>query len=310
MLCPCLLGCVLLVYHLYCLCRLTTSAGRPSAWGRSRRSSTRSEHSTACNGHGAAFSAAYIGLAPRIVATVPHAVAAAQHASGQWLPAAGRGGSGLMHAGHQGENGMGAYVSAPRWWHWGWGAGERQRHTGPDRGCDGGHGARTVQNPAPARAGLHRNTRTTVPMPQAWPMHGVTAPAPPPRRARTQVHKYGIHTFEPHPCAAHPHHHRACVPTSCSHAIVSSSVGPEYYVGILSFVDKTQLEPGCSVLLHNKVGGGRVGMKGGGRGKGEAAGAGVLGAAAQQVRGLLLLVFFLGAGGRSWDARCCCTTRW
>jgi 26S proteasome regulatory subunit T2 len=30
-------------------------------------------------------------------------------------------------------------------------------------------------------------------------------------------------------------------------------VGPEYYVGITSFVDKTQLEPGCSVLLHNKV---------------------------------------------------------
>lgn len=39
----------------------------------------------------------------------------------------------------------------------------------------------------------------------------------------------------------------------CSHGIVSSSVGPEYYVGILSFVDKTQLEPGCSVLMHNKV---------------------------------------------------------
>lgn len=38
-----------------------------------------------------------------------------------------------------------------------------------------------------------------------------------------------------------------------SHAIVSSSVGPEYYVCILSFVDKTQLEPGCSVLLHYKV---------------------------------------------------------
>ncbi|KAK9806638.1 hypothetical protein WJX73_003061 [Symbiochloris irregularis] len=38
-----------------------------------------------------------------------------------------------------------------------------------------------------------------------------------------------------------------------NHAIVSSSVGPEYYVSILSFVDKTQLEPGCSVLLHNKV---------------------------------------------------------
>eukprot|EP00877_Chromochloris_zofingiensis_P008764 jgi/Chrzof1/4140/Cz14g00180.t1 len=38
-----------------------------------------------------------------------------------------------------------------------------------------------------------------------------------------------------------------------NHAIVSSAVGPEYYVGILSFVDKSQLEPGCSVLLHNKV---------------------------------------------------------
>ena len=31
-------------------------------------------------------------------------------------------------------------------------------------------------------------------------------------------------------------------------------MGPEYYVSILSFVDKSQLEPGCSVLLHNKVG--------------------------------------------------------
>ena len=38
-----------------------------------------------------------------------------------------------------------------------------------------------------------------------------------------------------------------------SHAIVSSSVGPEYYVSILSFVDKDQLEPGCSILMHNKV---------------------------------------------------------
>ncbi|KAL6649767.1 hypothetical protein ACP70R_013991 [Stipagrostis hirtigluma subsp. patula] len=38
-----------------------------------------------------------------------------------------------------------------------------------------------------------------------------------------------------------------------SHAIVSSSVGPEYYVGILSFVDKDQLEPGCAILMHNKV---------------------------------------------------------
>lgn len=39
-----------------------------------------------------------------------------------------------------------------------------------------------------------------------------------------------------------------------NHAIVSSSVGPEYYVGILSFVDKDQLEPGCAILMHNKVG--------------------------------------------------------
>ncbi|XP_074276320.1 26S proteasome regulatory subunit 4 homolog A-like [Silene latifolia] len=38
-----------------------------------------------------------------------------------------------------------------------------------------------------------------------------------------------------------------------NHAIVSSSVGPEYYVGILSVVDKDQLEPGCSILMHNKV---------------------------------------------------------
>jgi len=38
-----------------------------------------------------------------------------------------------------------------------------------------------------------------------------------------------------------------------NHAIVSSSVGPEYYVNIMSFVDKSQLEPGCAVLLHNKV---------------------------------------------------------
>eukprot|EP01087_Luapelamoeba_hula_P019738 TRINITY_DN658_c0_g1_i1.p1 TRINITY_DN658_c0_g1~~TRINITY_DN658_c0_g1_i1.p1 ORF type:complete len:444 (+),score=95.08 TRINITY_DN658_c0_g1_i1:22-1353(+) len=38
-----------------------------------------------------------------------------------------------------------------------------------------------------------------------------------------------------------------------NHAIVGSSVGPEYYVTIMSFVDKDQLQPGCSVLLHNKV---------------------------------------------------------
>ena len=38
-----------------------------------------------------------------------------------------------------------------------------------------------------------------------------------------------------------------------NHAIISSSIGPEYYVNILSFVDKDQLEPGCSLLTHNKV---------------------------------------------------------
>eukprot|EP00735_Rhodelphis_limneticus_P004414 TRINITY_DN159_c0_g1::TRINITY_DN159_c0_g1_i2::g.14214::m.14214 TRINITY_DN159_c0_g1::TRINITY_DN159_c0_g1_i2::g.14214 ORF type:complete len:444 (+),score=40.17,sp/Q9SL67/PRS4B_ARATH/77.88/0.0,AAA/PF00004.24/9.7e-41,AAA_22/PF13401.1/5.3e-05,AAA_2/PF07724.9/1.2e-05,DUF815/PF05673.8/3.5e-05,AAA_16/PF13191.1/0.00034,AAA_5/PF07728.9/0.00091,RuvB_N/PF05496.7/0.0017,AAA_25/PF13481.1/0.22,AAA_25/PF13481.1/52,AAA_19/PF13245.1/0.017,Zeta_toxin/PF06414.7/0.016,KaiC/PF06745.8/0.19,KaiC/PF06745.8/1.1e+02,AAA_3 len=37
------------------------------------------------------------------------------------------------------------------------------------------------------------------------------------------------------------------------HAIVSSSIGPEYYVNILSFVDKEQLQPGSAVLLHHKV---------------------------------------------------------
>ena len=45
------------------------------------------------------------------------------------------------------------------------------------------------------------------------------------------------------------------------------AVGPEYYVTIMSFVDKTQLEPGSTVLLHNKVGaalrGSRHGKRGG-----------------------------------------------
>jgi len=38
-----------------------------------------------------------------------------------------------------------------------------------------------------------------------------------------------------------------------NHCIVASSVGPEYYVNIMSFVDKDQLEPGCSLLTHYKV---------------------------------------------------------
>lgn len=36
------------------------------------------------------------------------------------------------------------------------------------------------------------------------------------------------------------------------HAIISSSTGPEYYVSVLSVVDKDLLEPGCSILLHHK----------------------------------------------------------
>jgi len=38
-----------------------------------------------------------------------------------------------------------------------------------------------------------------------------------------------------------------------NHAIVSSSNGPEYYVSIMSFVDRDLLEPGSSILMHNKV---------------------------------------------------------
>ena len=38
-----------------------------------------------------------------------------------------------------------------------------------------------------------------------------------------------------------------------NHAIVSTSVGSEHYVSILSFVDKDLLELGCSVLLNHKL---------------------------------------------------------
>uniref|UniRef100_A0A2K6PUR9 26S proteasome regulatory subunit 4 n=1 Tax=Rhinopithecus roxellana TaxID=61622 RepID=A0A2K6PUR9_RHIRO len=38
-----------------------------------------------------------------------------------------------------------------------------------------------------------------------------------------------------------------------NHAIVSTSVGSEHNVSILSFVDKDLLEPGCLVLLNHKV---------------------------------------------------------
>lgn len=38
-----------------------------------------------------------------------------------------------------------------------------------------------------------------------------------------------------------------------NHASISSSVGTEMHVSILSIVDKDMLEPGCPVLLHHKA---------------------------------------------------------
>jgi 26S proteasome regulatory subunit T2 len=38
-----------------------------------------------------------------------------------------------------------------------------------------------------------------------------------------------------------------------NHAIVSSAMGPEYYVSVMSFVNQDMLEPGSSVLLHHKA---------------------------------------------------------
>eukprot|EP01126_Amoeba_proteus_P059865 TRINITY_DN7862_c0_g1_i1.p1 TRINITY_DN7862_c0_g1~~TRINITY_DN7862_c0_g1_i1.p1 ORF type:complete len:335 (-),score=80.08 TRINITY_DN7862_c0_g1_i1:528-1532(-) len=37
------------------------------------------------------------------------------------------------------------------------------------------------------------------------------------------------------------------------HAIISSSSGPEYYVPMMSFVDKDLIEPGCTILTHAKT---------------------------------------------------------
>lgn len=37
------------------------------------------------------------------------------------------------------------------------------------------------------------------------------------------------------------------------HCIVSTPIGPEYYVNILSFVDSEQLEPGSTILMHHKT---------------------------------------------------------
>jgi hypothetical protein len=41
-------------------------------------------------------------------------------------------------------------------------------------------------------------------------------------------------------------------PTPYEHAIVTPHAGLEYYVPILSFVDKDQLEPVCSLLLNHR----------------------------------------------------------
>jgi 26S proteasome regulatory subunit T2 len=38
-----------------------------------------------------------------------------------------------------------------------------------------------------------------------------------------------------------------------NHCIVSGAGGPDHYVNIASFVDPDQLEPGVSVMLHNKT---------------------------------------------------------
>ena len=37
-----------------------------------------------------------------------------------------------------------------------------------------------------------------------------------------------------------------------NHVIVSTAHSSEYYVSLLSIVDQNQLEPGSTVLLHNK----------------------------------------------------------
>jgi len=38
-----------------------------------------------------------------------------------------------------------------------------------------------------------------------------------------------------------------------NHCIVSTQMGPQYYVNILSFVDKDLLEPSCTVLLNSRM---------------------------------------------------------
>jgi len=38
-----------------------------------------------------------------------------------------------------------------------------------------------------------------------------------------------------------------------NYAVVSTFIGSEHYVTVMSFVDKVQLELGCTVLLNHKI---------------------------------------------------------
>lgn len=62
-------------------------------------------------------------------------------------------------------------------------------------------------------------------------------------------------------------------------------MGPEYYVAIMSFVDKTQLEPGSTVLLHNKAS-----------------------SAGRMFDGVGCLCTACNSAARAW-LHCCCTAR-
>ena len=87
----------------------------------------------------------------------------------------------------------------------------------------------------------------------AWGQRAFSAPRRRPPRGPPSTPS--AHKQPPNPNPTNPRNRSTPNPNRVkhSHAIVSSAVGPEYYVSVRSFVDKTQLEPGCSVLLHNKA---------------------------------------------------------
>ena len=64
---------------------------------------------------------------------------------------------------------------------------------------------------------------------------------------------YSLLTSAPHSSSTHVQVGTLEEIIDDQHAIVGSAIGPEHYVNILSFVDKDELEPNCSVLLHSKV---------------------------------------------------------